>query len=221
MKQNFWQERWETGRTAFHQSDVHPMLREHAPELVRPDDRVLVPLCGKSLDLMYLAQLARGSEGAVLGVEFIEQAVREFFTENALEYEDQGDGRFVSGNVEMYCRDFLSPGAEIADLGPVNFIYDRAALVALSDDTRETYARHVTSLAAPGALMFLVTFEYDQSKVGGPPFSIAPDIVHGLYAKHFTIEERVREAQPPLNPRFTEGGVQSVSEVAYVLRRKG
>ncbi|MEQ9366497.1 MAG: hypothetical protein RIF32_19810, partial [Leptospirales bacterium] len=122
MKQNFWQERWESGRIGFHQADVHPMLRRHAPDLLRPNDRILVPLCGKSLDLLFLAGLANArfeqAAGKVLGVEFVEQAVHEFFRENELACEDRGGGRFVAGNIEMHCRDFLSPGAALADLGP-------------------------------------------------------------------------------------------------------
>lgn len=221
MEQDFWNERWENGQIGFHQSKVNPMLQTHVPELINPGDRVLVPLCGKSLDLLFLAELASGPGAKVQGVEFIEQAVHEFFHENRIEYRDAGAGRFVSEKIELFCRDFLgSSPAQLAGIGPANFIYDRAALVALPAEMRPAYAQNVTRLAARGAVMFLVTFEYDQHKVPGPPFSISPETVAELYAPHFTIEEQERKAAPPRNPRFVEGGVESVAEVAYVLRRK-
>ena len=221
MEQDFWSERWENGQIGFHQSKVHPMLRSHAPDLVRPVDTVLVPLCGKSLDLLFLAELISGPEAKVQGVEFIEQAVREFFNENRIEHRDAGEGRFVSEKIELFCRDFLgSSPAQLAGIGPANFIYDRAALVALPAEMRPAYAQNITRVAAPKALMFLVTFEYDQRKVPGPPFSIAPETVAELYAPHFIIEERERHVAPPRNPRFVEGGVESVAEVAWLLKRK-
>lgn len=220
MQREFWQERWGDGKIAFHQSDVHPMLRAHVPDLIQPGDRILVPLCGKSLDLLHLLKFVTEPGGVVIGVEFVEQAVHDFFRENNLRFETPSPGHFVAGRLEIFCRDFLTPLDQNSEIGPIDFVYDRAALVALPEEMRRAYANNISALCRPGARMLLVTFEYDQSRIDGPPFSIKPDHVRELYADAFEIRELERSAIAPLNPRFAESGVQVVHEVAYELRRK-
>lgn len=220
MEQQFWEERWQEGRLGFHQSKVHPMLRAHMSSLVQPTDRILVPLCGKSLDLLHLARLATGPGGMVIGVEFIGQAIYDFFSENDLAYEKVGSGHFVSENMELFARDFLTAIDPGGDIAPMDFVYDRAALVALPEAMRRPYADNISALTKPGGRVFLVTFEYDQSRVAGPPFSISPGMIAELYSKKFEIEELERNTTRPKNPRFVKGGVEEVSEVGYILRRK-
>ena len=68
-----WIERWREGRTGWHEVDGSALLRRHWPRLVR-GSRVLVPLCGKSVDMLWLA--SQGLE--VTGVELSEIAARAF-----------------------------------------------------------------------------------------------------------------------------------------------
>lgn len=81
MHEDFWQERWARNEIGFHLDDVHPGLRRHWPRLAVPAGAaVLVPLCGKSLDLAWLA----GQGYRVLGVELSQKAVEAFSQNSSL-----------------------------------------------------------------------------------------------------------------------------------------
>jgi thiopurine S-methyltransferase len=215
MEQNFWNERWKEGRTAFHQSDIHPMLRAYAAADLRPDDNVLVPLCGKSLDMLYLVERA----ARVVGVEFVRQAIEEFLGAQRLEAQERDPGRFVLDKLELLCRDFLA--LTVDEVGRFDYIYDRAALVALPEELRRAYARKILELCAPDARMLLIAFEYEQSRMEGPPFSITPAMVAEYYGADFVIEECDRQTSDTARfPRMVEHGIQLVTEVAYRLRRR-
>lgn len=82
MEPAFWQKRWADNQIGFHQAQVNPYLQKYWPRLqLAPASRVLVPLCGKSLDLAWLA----GQGYRVLGVELSRQAVEGFFREHGLD----------------------------------------------------------------------------------------------------------------------------------------
>ncbi len=133
--------------------------------------RVLVPLCGKTVDLMWLAD--RGHQ--VVGVEFVPQAADEFFAEQGLTPEESQHGEIrvlSSGPITVLGGDIFA--VEQALVGHIDRIWDRAALVALTPETRVRYTKHLRSLAAPGAVLLQNVFEYDESKMEGPPFCI-PD----------------------------------------------
>ncbi|MDE2387962.1 MAG: thiopurine S-methyltransferase, partial [Betaproteobacteria bacterium] len=81
MQKEYWQERWNRNDTGFHQTEINPYLREFWQRLqLSPASTVLVPLCGKSLDMLWLRQQGH----AVLGVELSTIAAQAFFTENKL-----------------------------------------------------------------------------------------------------------------------------------------
>ncbi len=235
MEQSFWQERWDSGRIGFHQEQGHPVLQRLGPELVRAGEQMLVPLCGKTQDLLVLAELgraadARADENAapaarVTGVEFVPEAVRDFFRENSLEFREEPANFFegLSGppGLRMYSRDFFAaPDWQDPPAGRFTLIYDRAALVALDPPTRQRYSETLRRLCDAGGRILLIAFEYDQSVISGPPFSIPRSTVDELFASRFTIEERERRILPALNPRFTEAGQNEVVEAVYLLTRE-
>ncbi|RYE88907.1 MAG: thiopurine S-methyltransferase, partial [Myxococcales bacterium] len=78
MEHEFWQSRWREGRIGFHEAEGSPRLREGLAWLTgeRPG-AVLVPLCGKSVDMRVLA----GTGQRVVGVELAEPAAQAFFDE--------------------------------------------------------------------------------------------------------------------------------------------
>lgn len=239
MKQSFWQERWDRGRIGFHQEQGHPALQRLGPELVRRGEQMLVPLCGKTQDLLALAELGRAADAqapanenhdettapnsAVTGVEFVSEAVREFFRENSLEFREE-PANFFQGppGLRLYSRDFFAaPDWSDPPAGRFTLIYDRAALVALDPPTRQRYADTLLRLSAPGGRILLIAFEYDQAKVAGPPFSIPRSTLDELFAEHFTIEELERKSLPALNPKFALAGQNQVVEAVYLLTRRG
>jgi thiopurine S-methyltransferase len=166
-----WHERWQAGRIGFHSSNIHEDLVRYQDRFLGDGPhRVLVPLCGKSVDMAWLAE--QGHE--VVGVELVAQAVEEFFEEQGLaaEVEEQEDYTlYHAGKITIACGDMLKLGVE--ELGSITRIWDRAALVALPAEIRVAYAAHLRSIAAPGCKLLQNVFEYDQSKMSGPPFSLS------------------------------------------------
>lgn len=177
---NSWHEAWQAGRTRFHRGDVHgDLVRYQELLLAGGPHRILVPLCGKSVDMAWLAK--QGHE--VVGVELVPKAVEEFFSEQQLESAievREGYTLYRSGKITIACGDMLKLGTDA--LGPITRIWDRAALVALPLDVRGPYTAHLRALIASDAKLLLNVFEYDQSKMSGPPFSLSDKEVREHFA---------------------------------------
>ncbi|WP_319558523.1 thiopurine S-methyltransferase [Thiomicrorhabdus sp.] len=191
MEADFWIERWQLNQIGFHQNEVNGFLRRHWPRLgLHPSDRVLVPLCGKSLDLLWLSQL--GHE--VVGVELSEKALRDFVAENALQakvYDFHGLCAYHAENMTLLCADLFHMTPSHTE--GVRGVYDRAALIALPPEMRLSYAELMQRLLPEGCVYLLVTMDYDQSRMDGPPFSVSDNEVKQLFAhaKSFEILESV------------------------------
>jgi thiopurine S-methyltransferase len=185
---DFWVERWREGSIAFHEGTPNTLLSAHLGHL-GANRRVLVPLCGKSEDLVFLA--AQGH--AVVGIELVEDAVKAFFAEHAITPAITRHDRHVEyahGAIRLFAGDYFAVTSSL--LGPLDAVYDRAALVALPAELRPRYAQHTRSLLAPSSPMVLVTLEYDQSRASGPPFSVPEAEVREIYAPRAmrAVEER-------------------------------
>ncbi|WP_069385088.1 thiopurine S-methyltransferase [Halomonas caseinilytica] len=180
-----WRQRWQEGRIGFHREGVHPALERHWPCLgVGEGTKVLVPLCGKSLDMRWLA--ARGHP--VLGIELAEPAIEQFMAEGEGEVSRYHQSRFTvsrQGKVELWCGDFFHFHVnEAADLGA---FYDRAALIALPEAKRQRYAFHLAQLLPPGARGLLVSLTRAPGDTGGPPFDVTADEVIERFSPNFAV----------------------------------
>jgi thiopurine S-methyltransferase len=218
MHQDFWHERWRTGQIGFHQSTVHPFLARWWPRLELPAGaRVYVPLCGKSLDMVWLAE----REHRIVGSELSEIAIRDFFADRGLDPARTDRGPFVdyaAGPYEIVAGDALAltPGI----LGHVDAAYDRAALVALPPDMRPAYAASLADLLPTGARSLLVAFEYPQEMKGGPPFSVEAAEILRLFAPAFAVEQVERLDVLAENPKFAEIGIPALFETAFLMERR-
>ncbi|MBX3462889.1 MAG: thiopurine S-methyltransferase [Planctomycetes bacterium] len=198
-----WLQRWDSGNINFHRRDVHPALLRHW----RPrGGSVLVPLCGKSLDLRWLAE--RGH--TVVGVELAERAIRDFFAEQGLTF-DRRDGvlpAFAARElpITLFQGDWFAFRAP-----PFDALYDRAALVALPPELRAAYAAHGDTLLREGAFRLVVALEYDQTLVPGPPFSVPGHEVRRLWPGLQEIERR--SALDDVPPKFRAAGALLVETV--------
>ena len=196
-----WLARWQDGRIGFHEGRPNELLERHHARLAGCR-RVLVPLCGKAEDLAFLA--AHGHE--VVGIELAEQAVREFFAEHAITPSIAPRGPFVANTappVTLLTGDFFASTSDL--LGPIDALYDRAALVALPPALRPRYVQHVRALLPAAAPGLVVTYEYDQQLVKGPPFAVLEAELRALYAGRPI--ELVEERPATSVPRLTEAGV--------------
>jgi thiopurine S-methyltransferase len=217
MQPEFWLERWRTGQIAFHQSSVDRSLRRHWPTLgVCTGSRVFAPLCGKSLDLLWLRD--QGLE--VLGVELAAAAVESFFLDNGLPARRRAGSPFDvydAPGIRLLCGDLfaLTP----ALLGRVDAVYDRAALISWAPALRDGYVEHLVKLVSPGTAVLLITLEYPQSQMAGPPFAVPGEEVARLYAPQFEVREIAREDILPHEARLRAKGLTELFEVCYQLVR--
>lgn len=217
MQPDFWHKRWERNQIGFHLSEVNPYLPRLWHKLgLAQDSRVLVPLCGKSLDLVWLASCGH----QVQGVELSEKAVTDFFSDQQLEPNISQQGAFTVyqvGSIELWCGDFFALSAE--DVADCAALYDRAALIALPPEMRERYAEHLTRILPSGCEGLLITLDYDQMQMSGPPFAVVDDEAKSLLGDHWQLQ--VEEEKDVLGEswKFLQGGVTRLDERVYRLRK--
>ncbi len=217
MQSDFWLERWRLNQIGFHRPEVFTSLQRFWPHLgLATDSPVFVPLCGKSLDMLWLAQ--RGHP--VRGVELSSVALESFCLENGIPARRRSAPDFDSYEAErlhLWRGDFFALTS--AYLDGVGAIYGRAALVALPPEMREPYVRHLTALTPHGALTLLVTLEYAQAQMNGPPFAVSEAEVRSLFGDTHDIVLLGRDDVLDSEPRFRAKGVTALHEVCYKLAR--
>ncbi len=214
MDADFWHSRWQDNAIAFHRLDTNHYLEKYFDRLaLDKGDEVLVPLCGKSVDMRWLAR--RGC--SVTGVELSDIAVRDFFSEQNIPAVASEEGAFQileGGGIRLLCGDFFALDA--SHTVGVAAVYDRAALVALPREMRVRYAEHLLSLLAPEVPILLLTYEYPAGEIDGPPFSVSDAEVRALFSKrrvtHLESLDRLGE-----EPRLAERGVTQLIEHAFIV----
>lgn len=192
----FWASRWNEGRIGFHEGKANELLVRFAGELGEGRN-VLVPLCGKAEDMAYLA--ARGHH--VVGIEAIEDAVKQFYAEHELTPTVRAGKSatiYEGAGITILCGDVFGIARE--DTGPVDALYDRAALIALPPDLRARYAKKVTELMSPGGRGLLIALEYAPGTHPPPPHAVFSDEVRALYNNVVTLHHA-----PARDDRFIDG----------------
>lgn len=201
MNENFWLKKWKDGDVRFHQTKYHPQLEKFGDRF--SDGTVLVPLCGKTLDMLYLSSHGH----RVVGVELSPIACEDFFIENGIHYtkkEINGFTVYDSDNIQLWCGDFFKLPQNIWD--NVTGIFDRAALVALPPEVRQQYAKEVVIRTAKHKQLeiLLISFEYPLGEAKGPPFSVPCQEVYEIYGElniqliHSEKEEKYTKDHPGL-----------------------
>lgn len=209
METTFWHQKWKNQEITFHQSDANPLLVKHFNALsLDKGSRVFVPLCGKTLDISWL--LSNGYR--VAGAELSKLAVEELFTELGLEPKIAKVGEiehYSAQNIDIFVGDIFDLSDKL--LGPVDAIYDRAALVALPEQMRYRYTAHLSKITGK-APQLLICYEYDQSLMEGPPFSINQAEVNHHYSDGYGLML--------LASTYVSGGlkgIQGVKENVWLL----
>jgi thiopurine S-methyltransferase len=215
MKKDFWLQRWAREETGFHENGVNAYLMQfwHNMHLAH-DSAVFVPLCGKSADLQWL----RGQGHPVLGVELSHIAVQAFFRENGYSPNVVSSGKFdhyEANDISILCGDFFDLGRD--EMAAVKAVYDRAAMVALPPEMRGRYVRHLLGILPPAAQILLVTFDYPQAEMQGPPFALPSTEVEALYRGHAEIRLLDKIDVLAENPRFQKRGLTRLQESIYLL----
>ena len=217
MQPEFWYERWRTGQIGFHQPAVDRHLRRHWPELgLAEESRVFVPLCGKSLDLLWLRE--RGH--SVAGVELSAVALESFCMEQGVPAKRRTLEHFEvyeAAQIQLFRGDFFNLAPEL--LGAFGAIYDRASLISWAPDLRPAYVAQVAALSRPGTLTLLIVTEYLQAQMQGPPFSVSAEDINRLYSESHAIQQLSRQDILANEPRLRSRGLTQLHEVCYRLTR--
>jgi len=183
MELSFWHERWQKNEIGFHEAEPNAFLQKHFKNAVAKGSSVFVPLCGKTTDIHWL--VLQGYD--VFGAELSEIAVEQLFDDLKITAEVTSLDlvkRYRSDHVTVFVGDIFDLNNRM--LGKIDCVYDRAALVALPEETRNVYTRHVVDITK-GADQFVVCFEYDQTRMNGPPFSINRELLEFYYSEKFEI----------------------------------
>lgn len=213
---DFWRERWRLSQIGWHRPDVHPLLAQGWSELgVEPASPVFVPLCGKSVDMAWL--VGRGHR--VLGIDISAVAIETFIAEQQLDlatHDSQRFQRWSGQHYDLLAGDFFA--LKPADLTPVQAVYDRAALVAFEPAERLRYAAHMQAIVPPHAAILLITLDYDQGDMEGPPFAVSDAEVDRLFGERYSIRRLARSDILTEEPRFRERGLSGLTETLALLR---
>lgn len=214
MDKDFWHQRWQSGQIGFHGQSPHWALEQHWHELNLPtDEPVLVPLCGKSLDMRRLRQYGHPVEGVELDPIAVQAFFDEWRTEGSLETKPAKAASWVAADgVRLWRMDFF----DFRPVQPLRAFYDRAALIALPADMRTGYLRHLRGCLDSGASGLLVALEYDQNQKAGPPFSVQYEEIKGNAQFSATLLQR-RDILLD-SPKFRDQGVSSLVETVYWLQ---
>lgn len=223
MEPDYWIQRWQQGRTGWHHDKPMPLLIEHWPALeVPPGTRVLVPLCGKSPDMIWLARQGM----RVLGVELSAVAIESFLAENHLHasmHAGTGGTHYgitdpPGGGIEIIQGDIFE--ADRAVLASCDAIYDRAALIALPTPVRRNYVRDVYGALPAGCRGLLITLAYPPQEMAGPPFPVDDDEVRHLFEAGWDIDRREHRDILASQPHFSEQGVTALHTSVYRLDKR-
>lgn len=212
-----WLARWENNKIGWHADSVNRSLIDYLELLeLKPGDSVFVPLCGKSLDMIYLSEMGY----LVIGVELSPVGVERFFDDNSLKYsvsEIDGFVLYQSERIKIYCGDYFTLNTK--HLSNVSAVFDRASLIALELDLREKYAQHLTVIIPLDTRILLLTLIYPQYQMSGPPFSVSNSEVESLFSSAFKYRQLHCFNDIDNEPKFLRAGVDYVQNAAYLLQK--
>ncbi|WP_434927217.1 thiopurine S-methyltransferase [Shewanella sp. HL-SH2] len=218
MEPQFWHEKWQMQQIGFHQPQVNPLLIRFWSELnLVPMSKIFVPLCGKSLDMCYLAELGHQVQGS----ELSQTAIEQFFNDNQLPFQVQQHTQhqfYAADQIQLIQGDIFALDPSVtADIGG---FYDRAALIAWPEEMRQQYAQTLAKLIPVDISGLLITLDYPQDTLKGPPFAVSPDWIEQYLSPYFEVTLLACEDVLADNPRFVNKQVPWLNEAAYKLTRK-
>ena len=216
MKQTVdWHQHWTRKSPGFHEARVNTYLERFLPLFnLQPGDRVFLPLCGKAHDILWLSR--QGLD--VIGVEISQVAVESFFEEAGLKATPRQQGPFTvyqAPNITLYQGDYMH--LQPSDLQGCQLVYDRAAIVAIEPFNRASYVEHMLKIIPRKSPFLLVTLEYEQSVMSGPPFSVPVSEIEQHFSSTYRVEHLLTNEQIDERPRWRELGLTSFKETALRL----
>lgn len=215
-----WEKIWMYGSTDFHQKNINKWLIKHKSHLMlKPNDTVFVPLCGKSKDMLFLEQ----SGYKVLGSEISSIACEQFFIDNQISFfveERENFTYYKSERISILQGDYFDIQNE--SFKKISAVYDRAALVALPELARDKYINAQIKLLPSPIRILLHSLEYDDGVLFPPPFSVSEKEIFKKYQRRFEVtkldEYDLLKERPHLARRAKERGyTQEIIAKVFLL----
>lgn len=226
--------KWDENRLGWHEDDLHDALKNYGEILIpglnsnesicSSPQRVFVPLCGKSVDMAYLAKSSAVLE--VVGVDGVYKALDSFRQEHPTlgmadtQLEKSGDRELISSckKVKLICTDFFGLVPSRTE-GKFDVIFDRASLVAINPSLREEYVKILNSLLKDQGKILLVAIKRvsgTEKDKEGPPFSIPQEEVIRLFASEWNVTCLEHEGETKRNE-----GADMISSYYMITRCQG
>lgn len=218
MEKDFWLTKWNTNDIGFHQEIVNPDLINYFNALdLKNGDPIFVPLCGKSLDVVWLADQGY----PILGVDLSELAANDFFTHLKVTPIITTEGAFKKfhyKNITILCGDFFELTTQ--QLSSIKGVYDCKALIALPEEMRKRYAKHLSTCLSTDTKILLLSMESPDVVKSRPPFPVSQDEIKSLYHHDFNVQQIVHEKLTTLPENLIKKGYQEVIKTIYCLTKK-
>jgi thiopurine S-methyltransferase len=213
----FWLNKWQNNEIGFHLETVHPLLERFWPSLNAPKNaRVFVPLCGKTLDMDWLLQ--QGHQ--VFGVELSSQAIEAFFKNNQLVAETKKCHAFTlyqAADLSIYNGGFFQ--LSTLHLGRIDYIYDRAALIAMPNEKRQAYVKQLKHLSHANTQILLISLEHESTQFVGPPFSLSKTDIKALFSPWHVKQIYTNKALLEERSSLKKQGLTTVTHTVYLIQR--
>jgi thiopurine S-methyltransferase len=218
VEHEFWHNAWEKEKQGWQQSTANTHLQSFWKEFDQGEQnsKVFVPLCGQSLDMLWLLEQGH----SVIGVELNRGSIERFYHQHQIPHQVSECGTFTTFDADqlsILTGDFFD--LEAKHLDGVSLIYDRAALIALPPDMRVDYAQKIKDITVRGQRIFLISMEYNISEMSGPPFSVSDEEIYNLFSANFEIEKRISSSDPALLGGLVKRGLTALTENVFFLSR--
>ena len=212
-----WISRWENNRIGWHADQINRQLIKYLENLdLSAGETIFVPLCGKTKDMLFLLE----KQINVIGVEMSSIAVEQFFLENNLSYSISKMDGFIlyeGKGIRIYCGNYFD--LEFNHLQEVKAVYDRASLIALDEELRQKYGKHLNDIISYDVRILLLTLNYPQHQRSGPPFAVSRSEVDELFKGSFHSRELYCINDNENEPMFQNLGVDFVEKAVYLLQK--
>jgi thiopurine S-methyltransferase len=216
MSNHLWQQMWKDNYIAFHQANITPLLQRHllTLNLTKPS-RILVPLCGKSVDMTWL--MSQGHH--VVGIELSPIAIKNYFSERGIKPKRDRIGKFIRwrhGDCELWCGDVFD--LTTLDLQRDHLLYDNAALTSFPQALRQTYVDHFHRCLPLHCNILLATTESPEDDSPLSHLDIDQEIAQ-LYRTHYRVALLAGESRVQQDPSYPEAKHQVFCDKLYLISR--
>jgi thiopurine S-methyltransferase len=207
MELSYWQSRWQKGNTGWHMDTVYPPLPHLWNQIgMNSDTRVLVPLCGKSLDLLWLTDHCDTVTGVDISPKAL-QHVMQKHSESFIKDTSHGFTIYRSDSLVLWEGDFAKLPSD--QIPPQNLIYDKASIIALPPEKRQRHAEKMIELSSFNTQILIQIFEYDQNEMNGPPFSVEEQELKRLFGNQFKLKCLHEQSKLEELQKFKQRGLSS------------